>query len=264
MTPSGILLGFLNSVSPNDISVMLRHALAKWEQIPREHRLLSINPEPYSAYVQRRESQYPRNGLALRVYARDLPRAASASDWRGRAWNQDYAWFTREEMRRFLPMDLRPGARALVAEPLARRLARAHLVDMVRGETSPFADAHIRQAWLTTTVTGVNRHIVTLRLEGVSHTDTGEPPPARGRHPSRSMMVTRRGFSGQLLGTAQYDTAKGRFISFELVALGYRWGATPYNGRADDLAPSPIGFAFTLAGNTAAERIPPAYYWAYR
>jgi hypothetical protein len=78
------------------------------------------------------------------------------------------------------------------------------------------------------------------------------------------MMVTRRGFSGQLLGTAQYDTAKGRFISFELVALGYRWGATPYNGRADDLAPSPIGFAFTLAGNTAAERIPPAYYWAYR
>jgi len=42
------------------------------------------------------------------------------------------------------------------------------------------------------------------------------------------------------------------------VAAGTRWGATTYNGRFDDLGPSPIGFAIEIASDAPIDRTPPA------
>jgi hypothetical protein len=64
-----------------------------------------------------------------------------------------------------------------------------------------------------------------------------------------------------LLGTATFDLKKERFLSFELVAVGTRWGATQFNVRSDDLGPAGMGFYFTLAGDSPAERVAPAHFF---
>jgi hypothetical protein len=70
-----------------------------------------------------------------------------------------------------------------------------------------------------------------------------------------------RGLDAALLGRATFDQGLGRFVAFELVADGERFGGTQYNARGDDLGPTPIGFVFVLAGDD--ERVEPASFWEY-
>ena len=57
---------------------------------------------------------------------------------------------------------------------------------------------------------------------------------------------------------------QGRFIGFEVVAVGTRWGGTQYNCRGDDLAPAPFGAVLSLAGLSRAERVAPEHFRGYR
>jgi len=82
----------------------------------------------------------------------DLPRENPPNDWRAEAWNQDYAWFRKEEGRMFLPMTLSTGTKHIIPEDLIHRIARCHLVDNVRGQTSVFPDKCIEKARLTAEV----------------------------------------------------------------------------------------------------------------
>jgi hypothetical protein len=63
----------------------------------------------------------------------------------------------------------------------------------------------------------------------------------------------------RLLGKATFDMTKERFLTFELVALGTRWGSTQNNSRRGDLDEAPIGLLFTLAGDSPCERVAPAF-----
>jgi hypothetical protein len=63
----------------------------------------------------------------------------------------------------------------------------------------------------------------------------------------------------RLLGNATFDLAKGRFLTFELVAVGARWGGTQLNGRRGDTDAAPIGILFTLAADSPCERVAPAF-----
>jgi hypothetical protein len=38
----------------------------------------------------------------------------------------------------------------------------------------------------------------------------------------------------KLLRSANFDRKQGRFVSFEVVSVGTRWGGTQYNGRGND------------------------------
>jgi hypothetical protein len=67
------------------------------------------------------------------------------------------------------------------------------------------------------------------------------------------------GLAMRLLGKATFDLAKGRFLTFELVAVGSRWGGTQLNGRRGDLDAAPIGILFTLAAGSPCERVAPAF-----
>ena len=51
----------------------------------------------------------------------------------------------------------------------------------------------------------------------------------------------------KLLGSARFDRKQGRFVGFEVVAVGTRRGGTQYNGRGNDLAPAPFGAVLSLA-----------------
>ena len=250
VSPSGVLLGSVNSNDPQRILGLLEKSLAKWETLSREERLLPTDPKKQLAAIKRPERYYPEDGLVLTVTSRDMPRGADQpkagrADWRETAWNQDFAWFTKAEARQFLPAEPKAGARQDVPVPVINRIACAHLIDNVRGQTSPFDERQIKKARLTAEVTAVDGNAVSLRLEGETSTAVDGP--------RKHSLVMR------LLGAATFDLAKGRFVAFELVAVGVRTGSTRLNGRRGDTDPAPIGILFTLAGNGPCERIAPAF-----
>jgi hypothetical protein len=172
------------------------------------------------------------------------PKAARAG-WRETAWNQDFAWFTKAEARQFLPPKPTVGAKQDLPAPVVNRIACAHLIDNVRGQTSPFDESQIKKSRLSAEVTAVDGDKVSLRLEG----ETSTAVDGQRKH-SLDM---------RLLGTATFDLTKGRFVAFELVAVGVRAGSTQLNGRRGDTDPAPIGILFTLAGDGPCERIAPAF-----
>jgi hypothetical protein len=81
-----------------------------------------------------------------------------------------------------------------------------------------------------------------------------------GSRGARTVTPQKRGYEARLLGRATYDVAKERFLTFELVAVGTRWGGTQFNVRRDDLDPAPMGVLFTLAGDSPWERVAPAFF----
>ncbi len=61
----------------------------------------------------------------------------------------------------------------------------------------------------------------------------------------------------KLLGSARFDRKQGRFVGFEVVAVGTRWGATQYNVRGNDLRRPPSERCSPLparAGPSASRR----------
>jgi hypothetical protein len=258
--PSGVLLASINSNDPRRVARVLRAALAAWEKLPRADRLLAGDPRGRAAGFRRAERYYPEGGLVLHVYSRDLPRERVAAGWRGKAWNQDYAWFKKEEARQFLPDDPRPGRKQDLPAALVRRLARAHLVDNVRGQTAPYDDEHVEKARLTAEVTGVDRGVVSLRLAGRTRAAAEGTWSVGGLRGGRTRTPQKRGFDAALLGKATYDLKRGRFLTFELLAVGSRWGATRFNVRRDDPGPAPMGVLFSLAGDSPSERVAPAFF----
>lgn len=262
--PSGVLLASINHNDPRRMAGMLRDALAAWDAMPRERRLPAAALEKAPKGRPRWESLYPEGGLVLKATSRDVgPRERAPGDWRAQAWNLDALWFRKDEAIAFVPAGAEPGAMAEVPAPLVRRLVRLNLVDNVRGQTPPFPDDAVERASLRSEVTAVEGDLVTLRLTGdvrVVH---------RGRWrgadfgDAKAPSEQERGFEGTLLGYATFDRSKDRFTAFEMVALGSRWGATQYNGRADDPGPAPMGVVFSLAGDAPADRVAPAAMWEY-
>lgn len=245
LAPSGILLASTNATQAAPVAQTMRRALDAWNKLPRERRLLAQDPNGWTGKLERDERYYPIGGLILRQYVRDLPHKLLPNDWRGKAWNQDIAWFRREEAAQFLPSKFEVGATSLLPNPLIRRLAKAHLVDMVRGQTRAFSESEIKMAYLKSTVTGVRGRTIEVRFDGETRADSGS-----------------HGMALKLIGGAAYDLNAQKFIRFELVAAGNRWGGTQYNARGNE-PPSPIGIAFTLAGNSMSDLLAPERFGAY-
>jgi hypothetical protein len=262
--PSGVLLASINHNDPRRVAAMLSKALAVWDAMPREQRLPASALEKAPVGRPRWETLYPADGLVLRVHTRDVGRAAAqGDDWRLKAWNLDFAWFRKDEATALVPADDKPGARVEVPAPITRRIVRLYLVDDVRGQTPAYEDRAIEKAALSSEVASVDGTRVTLRLLGEARVVAKGTWPIGGFRDMNAPQPQERGFDGRLLGHATFDRATGRFVAFELLALGSRWGATQYNGRADDLGPAPMGVAFTLAGDAPADRVAPASMWGY-
>jgi hypothetical protein len=250
VSPSGVLLGSVNSNDPKRIAALLEQSLAKWRTLARQDRLLPGDPRKALDEIKRPERYYPEGGLVLNVTSRDMPREKgkpkpTGRNWREFAWNEDFAWFTRAEARQFLPPGAKVGAKQDLPVPLLNRIACAHLIDNVRGQTSPFEESQVKKARLCTLVTAVDGTVVSLRLEGETRT------AMEGRY--------EHGLDMRLLGRATFDLSTGRFRTFELVAVGSRWGRTQLNGRRNDTDAAPIGILFTLAADSPCERVAPAF-----
>ncbi len=256
--PSGVFLASIYSNDPEEVAQTLQKALEKWETLKPEARLAPEPIDPSLAAPRPGGDQgYPEDGLVLFVAMRDLPRTPPQDESNASSWNKDYAWFTRDEARSLLPSLPKAGDRHPVPDALARRLARCHFVDCVRNLDMPYEDADVKKVSLTATVTKVDGDRVHLDLEGASHTDKEGVWPINGAEDHGAPKPQKRGIQVRILGRAVYNLHTEAFESFEMVALGKRWGATQWNGRTDDLGENGIGYAFRLAGKGPVDRMIP-------
>jgi hypothetical protein len=267
-TADGVLLASCNTREAPRLLEMLRSALARWEDV-RSRSGPGSAEEPTPALDPRYLRVPPEGGLILRVYARDLPREDDRrpADWRTRAVNFDHAWFTREEAAALVPAGGAPGTTAAVPAPLARRIARFHLVDNVRGETPMWRREDVLRCELRTTVVGregPGGERLRVRLEGdfLCRSEGSWAVRPFGEH----LPHMERGIQAELVGWGVWDREAACFVALEAVAVGTRWGGTEHNCRWDDLEPAPIGIWFELAdGSAPGDRTPPqgsgSGYW---
>lgn len=263
-TADGRLLASWNNNDPRFVERKLHEAVQAWEELKTQE----ADPNASTARLEferlnRAERFYPEGGLVLKVHTRDLPREEPIEGRWADSWNQDFAWFTADEARRFLPEAIEVGASAEVPRPLVARLVRCHLLDNVRGQTRAFPRDSVETADLTATITEVDGPIVSLRLEGQTRAVERGEWPIRGYRDMNSPSDQERGMDLELLGYAEFDLDAGRFVAFETVAVGERWGGTQYNGRGRDLDPAPFGAVLTLAGDSPSDRVAPEHFWRY-
>jgi hypothetical protein len=243
----GRVYGACNVNRPEPLRQMLLAALARWEADGG-----SVVPEELGSLAPRGRHHLPppAGGVVLRVWSRDLPRDPALDtrpdDWRRRAHNLDHAWFTAEEARQMVPGGGRaaPGQVHRWPAPLARRLARVHLVDNVRGETPPWAAQEVERAEVQVAAEGADGARVRLRLTGAVRA------AAQRRWTddfTREEYACAHGVDVALDGDLEWDADAGRFRRFDVAAAGLRWGGTKYNSRRGDFAPAPVGYWIELA-----------------
>ena len=262
-TADGTLLASWNKTDPRFVASKLREALENWDRLKAEGRTFSGKEPLDIARLNRPDRFFPDGGLVLKVNTRDLPRdPPQQGRWAG-AWNQDFAWFSKDEAAEFLPGEIEPGRTHEVPRALVERLARFHFLDNVRGQTPPFPAPAIEHATLASRVTAVKGDVVSLGLEGRTKAVQKGVWPVRVFDDMNQPSAHERGLEMKLLGSARFDRKQGRFIGFEVVAVGTRWGGTQYNYRGNDLAPAPFGAVLSLAGASRAERVAPEHFRGY-
>lgn len=259
-TASGTLLASINTRSAEQVIEMLNKALEAWHAMDEAKRS-EIGPYPLESYTPdvRYHFEFPEDGLVLRTYSRDLPRRVDTrpDDWRKSAVNINHAWFTRDEMLRFVPPGEVPGTVHPIPRPLVRRFALFHFVDNVRGETDIWRDEQ-SVADMKTEIVERQGEILVIRLSGFADN------AASGRwaiRPFQEEQDRERGVKLLVEGVLHWDLAEQKFRRFDVVAYGTRWGGTEHNLRWDDLNPSPIAIVFELAGDAAKDRVPPQHVY---
>ena len=130
-----------------------------------------------------------------------------------------------------------------------KRLARFHLLDNVHALNYTFFPKEaIEKARLISTVLQIEGDLVSLSFEGETRASLVSPKKI--------------GYEPKLLGRAAFNLKKQEFVSFELVAVGLRWGLGNCNQRHNP-TPALMGIVLTLAGDGQAERLPPAFISRY-
>lgn len=261
-TPSGELLASENRYNAEAVEAMLVEALEKWNALDDAKKSAHVATAPTGS---RWQHFYPHDGLVLRSYTRYLPHEGERRPGRR---NMDYAWFTREEARRFLPARLQTGEKHAVDSRLIARLARLHFVNNVPCLSLFYEAKDVREAEMTADVTKVSGDTVHVRFEGKTQTRATKQRDRASRFmrvEGKGPFVSERGYTGRIVGTARYDKKSERFVAFELVSLGEmrRNSWRPVGAPAKSVRRTPIGFSLSLAGSGPAERVPPAFVELY-
>lgn len=261
--PSGKLLdsrglwkvGWEKMENPKEILQVMENGLAQWGRMSAAERRRDPGLKLPAGAISDWEKLYPADGLVLRMTCRDLP--LQQGSWKQVVWNDavwenlDYAWFRKNEVRQLLPVSISTGAAWEIPKPLVERLVRFHMVDNVRCHMGKlFRKEDVQRARLSGKVVEIRGNNVLLRYEGESRAER---------------LDTKVGYESRLLGRAEFNVVSGRFASFELIAVGTRWGVQE---TRDNPAPTPLGFHFAIpAGNDARDHAPPRFlvieqdYW---
>jgi hypothetical protein len=249
-SPSGRFLASINSTNADRVIEMMERGLKTWQKLPEVERRLS--PDSQIRPEHRWEDSFPSDGLVLNVVTRDLPLNCDPTAPCEVKWNQDHAWFSKQEARMWLGVDPSEGDIHQLPEVLVSRLARLHFVDTVKGQSSRFSRSGVSGSWISTEVVDRTDSLVKLKVVGSTKGATA----AGWWRESSNGVVTR------LLGHATFDVDREKFVEFELVAIGRRWGSTRLNGRRRDAEEGPLGFVFRLPPANAVP-IAPTFIASY-
>jgi hypothetical protein len=261
-TTEGELLGSRHTADVEQLLEILHGGLANWEDRKTQRDVETIEEVDRDArYVW----TYPEDGLVLHLGCTDLPRKVDLrpDDWRRMAHNQDFVWFTREEMLALIPEGVKTGDRFPLPEIIHRRLVRYHMLDIVRGETQPWPKANRGDVALELQVVEADSQAVNMVLNGGGTLREGgkwcTQPPRESvyRRGDMCCLIEERGFEAGILGYLDFDRVHQRFARFDVLVIGTRWGGTTHNVRCSDVDAAPLGIAMTLAGGDRFDRIPP-------
>ncbi len=261
-TIDGELLGSRHTADPDELLEILHKALAKWPNRQTQRKETVVGSVDRDArYVW----TYPEDGLVLHLGCADLPRQLDnwQHDWQRRAHNQDFVWITRDEMLAMVPEGIQKGDCFSLPEAIHRRLVRYHLLDIVRGETSPWGKETPSDVAIEMQVIDVDVDHVVMTLRGggrlQEHGKWCSQPPRESVYRLGEMccLIEERGFETALMGYLEFDRQLEQFKRFDVLAMGVRWGGTTYNVRGNDVAPAPMGIAMTSAQKDPFSRIPP-------
>lgn len=253
-TPSGKMLG-RSWYQPHEVAALLRESSAKWDQMSKAERDAMATG---TAGKKDEDAVYPKDGLVLHSYMRDLPRKNGSPR---KEWNQEFTWFTKNEARQFIPPKVKVGEQHDVPNVVLHRLVRFTFVDSVIGGTAPFAEEHIKSAKLNARIVRLQNDIAHVEFDGESlaeevgvwsiHEDDSDKGPQK------------RGCKFKIIGNADFSVSRQNFTSFELVACGDRWGGSRFNWRGSDAGIAPMGVVCLLASKEPWERVKPLHLEAY-
>ena len=246
-TADGTLLASVNTSDAETMLEMMHRAFARWELFAAVEDGQGVTAATYER-DPRHPDLYPVGGLVLKQTMRDLPRPEghASPQQRPEAINFDYAWFTADEVRDFLPDTVRVGVSKALPRRIVRRLARFHLLDSVRGETPPWRDEDVQDAAMTTEVVAVDGDRVHLRLDGgVLNSQDGTWATTPFQEKLEGMA---RGYHCRLRGELTFDTRRGR-LSDSTWWQSMSAGVAPSTTTAKTIArPLPWGSCSGLRG----------------
>lgn len=193
--------------------------------------------------------------LKLRVTMRDLPREAPFL-WSD-LYNMDAFTMSPTKIDQIMIKNPRAGDVLNWPTELVRELATATLNDNVRGHSLFYTPADVQVARMTTKVHSTYANNVLMRFYGnIAASAQGSWALEPGKAPALDEQQV-RGTDLSVYGRAIYDVAQKKFLQFDLVLVGKRWGGSPLNMRVQDLKSQPIGIMFTTAGQAWYDDVSP-------
>lgn len=258
-TADGELLVSVNSTQVGRVQRLLGDAIRIWKKTTLAERSpdfeQSVDRDPRFSHPP------PTGGLFLRSITRDLPRDTAAKPTNLKANNVDHVWIKRDEMLAMIPDDPSVGQRIAMPKIVAERLARLHLIDTVRGETSPFSENEIKIDDVGLKVMKATDDSIKFVIYGRS---SANKFPTQKTNPFTGFKIS-QDMGNELVwsGAVVFDRKQQQFSRFDLLAVGERWGGSLYNFRDKDLGRAPIGFAFQIIENVDDAPTPPHFLSHY-
>ena len=202
--------------------------LERWKAIARE-RDYKPKPVPTNKLALYGGEELRKGGLKLEVVYRDLPRGEVKRPGNARfpnPYNLGWYDFTPSEAKFFASGSKEKRA---IPDRVFQKFARTRLKDAVRGQMGDWKESNIKSGKIFTRLISTKGREQVYQLSG-----------------SASILAGDLSFNPTFQGTATFDTAKGAFIDFRLIAAGQRSGKGPANGRESDLGLAPMAIALTL------------------
>jgi hypothetical protein len=248
----GTLLAAHNRRGARAVHELLDRGLERFRQAERADVTPALGEARRDPRFDRR---LPAGGLALNAYTRILGWDESAQEgpkaprpefvrWNRERSGFDHLWVWPEELAGLVPPRAGVGHRWNGPKTLARRIARFHLVDNVRGEPPHYRADEVRDAILTCTLTREEGERATVALSGYFLLDAS----GDAKYP--------RGFRGGLRGEAVWNRAEKRWERVDLYAEGDTFGQGRWNPGAP-LGAFRLGVAFEVVPDGFAEDVPP-------
>ena len=259
-SPNGKLLSSINSLNADDVLKSIKNGLEKWNGLSVSERQLPTDQKLKPSH--RWENSYPDQGLVLTSANADLFTDPPVQDIRGDRSNLDHVWFSKSEARQWLQDDPQEGDIYELPDHLANRLFCFHLVDNVRGQTLPFAPQEIKKSNLQIEVQDRHQSNVRIKIKGYSEA-IAQGEWLLGQNDWTPTYPLDHSMKTEMLGKATFDLSLNRFMEFEMVAIGKRYGKTQNNSRRNSPDTSYIGYLFTLAEGRASDKIAPAFVDIY-